>query len=115
MYEVEKILDSKILKSGERKFKIKWKGYSNTNARWEPEGNINEELIQEYLASKPSQPPKEVPIVPSAKNTVQQEIYDELRSTSETRLGRAINSSEASKLWDEAFNKSLQGKRTRRA
>ena len=110
--EVERILDSKTLKTGERKFKIKWKGYSNSNATWEPEGNLNEELVQDYLASKP-QPPTKVPIVPTAKNAVQQQIYDGLRSTLETQLGRAINSSEASKLWEQAFSKSLQGKRRR--
>lgn len=48
-YEVDKLLDSKI-KKGKTYYLVKWQGnYSNS---WEPEENINSNLIRQYLFSE---------------------------------------------------------------
>ena len=40
VYEVEKILDSK-LEDGQRKYLVKWTGYDHTENTWEPKANFN--------------------------------------------------------------------------
>jgi DNA invertase Pin-like site-specific DNA recombinase len=48
-YEVDKLLDSKI-KKGKTYYLVKWQGnYSNS---WEPEDNINSNLIRQYLLNE---------------------------------------------------------------
>ncbi len=48
-YEVDKLLDSKI-KKGKKYYLIKWEGdYPNS---WEPEDNINTNLIRQYLLNE---------------------------------------------------------------
>lgn len=49
-FEVEKILDQKLLK-GETFFLIKWKGYSTLHNSWESEENLTnfDELMKEFL------------------------------------------------------------------
>jgi hypothetical protein len=40
VYEVEKILDSK-LEDGQRKYLVKWTGYDSTENTWEPKSSFN--------------------------------------------------------------------------
>lgn len=56
-FEVEKILEHRYKTIGNRRrrqFKIKWKGYSNSENSWEPEENLDGalDLLQKYLRSK---------------------------------------------------------------
>ena len=48
VYEVEKILEHMTGPDGMVSFLIKWQGYSQKYNTWEPEDNLNDELIQEY-------------------------------------------------------------------
>jgi hypothetical protein len=50
MYLVERIIDKKIEKSGEVKYKVKWKGYGEIDSTWEPMENLAhcQEFINEY-------------------------------------------------------------------
>ena len=43
LYEVEKILDTKK-RGGKRKLLIKWKGFPESEATWEPAENIEEDM-----------------------------------------------------------------------
>ncbi|ETO10121.1 hypothetical protein RFI_27253, partial [Reticulomyxa filosa] len=58
-YEVEKILDDRIItKSGvtERQYLIHWLGYDSSYNTWEPESNLNcDELLAKYKEMKPIQ------------------------------------------------------------
>ncbi|CAL8077366.1 unnamed protein product [Orchesella dallaii] len=48
VYEVEKLLQVKTVKK-QRQFLVKWKGFSKTNATWEPEENLDcKELIKAF-------------------------------------------------------------------
>lgn len=40
MYEVEKIIKSRINKKGRKQYFIKWFGYDNNQNTWEPERNL---------------------------------------------------------------------------
>ena len=53
-YEVEQILDKRIRqygKSAKTQYLVKWKGYPEYDATWEPEANLKnaQEKIQDYL------------------------------------------------------------------
>jgi hypothetical protein len=52
-YPIEKVLDDKTV-DGVRYFKVKWEGYPDSEATWEPEQNLegSQELVDEYLAGK---------------------------------------------------------------
>lgn len=57
-YEIEKILDHKKLKSGKFKYLVKWLGYSEDEATWEPQNNLRlvnknqmSEVEKEYFRS----------------------------------------------------------------
>ena len=107
LHEVESIIGDKVLKGGKRKFRIKWKGYAVSYATWEAEENVHEDMINEYLDTKPPIPsvaPKEYPM---PKNAVQQTLYDDLKHALEQRTGHSITTSEASKLWDQALEESI--------
>jgi hypothetical protein len=49
-YEVEKVLDHKIDKKGEKRFLVKWKGFPESENSWEPKQNFNSmKPINEYM------------------------------------------------------------------
>ena len=49
-YEVEKLIDIYMKKNNERKFLVRWKGYSSKHDTWEPEKHLNcKELINAFL------------------------------------------------------------------
>ena len=49
-YEVEKLLDMKEKRNGQREFLVHWKGYSKQDAGWEPEENLScQDLIDTYV------------------------------------------------------------------
>ena len=52
-YEVESILDSKVLR-GKRFFLIKWKGYDSSENTWEPESNLSNsnDLLNSFKVSE---------------------------------------------------------------
>merc|ERR1712227_362716 len=53
-YEVESIVDKKILKNGKIKYLVKWKGWDEEDNSWEIEKNINsKKLIDEYNKNNP--------------------------------------------------------------
>lgn len=55
-YEVEKIMDSKILK-GKTKYLIRWKGWDSSDDTWEPEETLNcPELIRKFKKAKKPAP-----------------------------------------------------------
>jgi hypothetical protein len=59
-YEVEKILDSKLLR-GKLHYLVKWKGYTAEHNSWEPERNLvpgSNRLIKEFHSAHPSAPRK---------------------------------------------------------
>jgi hypothetical protein len=40
-YEVEKILDKSQDENGQTIYKVKWKGYPDSDCTWEPEENLS--------------------------------------------------------------------------
>jgi hypothetical protein len=49
IYVVEKILNKRILENGEIEYYLKWFGYEEDDATWEPEENVFcKDLIQVY-------------------------------------------------------------------
>ncbi|EEB18460.1 chromobox protein, putative [Pediculus humanus corporis] len=62
-YEVEKLIDIYMKKNNERKFLVRWKGYSSKHDTWEPEKHLNcKELINAFLKKldKKDKPPSSV-------------------------------------------------------
>jgi len=52
IYVVEKILNKRILENGEIEYFLKWFGYDENDATWEPEENVFcKDLIQLYERS----------------------------------------------------------------
>ncbi|XP_031639972.1 chromobox protein homolog 1-like [Contarinia nasturtii] len=53
IYEVESIIDNKVEK-GKEKFRVKWKGFSEKHATWEPIENLFGclEMVEEYQKNK---------------------------------------------------------------
>ena len=47
IFEVEKILKLRRRK-GRNEYLIKWKGFNNSSNSWEPEENINEQLVEAF-------------------------------------------------------------------
>jgi len=61
-YEVEKIVKTRK-KGNTTEYFIKWEGYQDSANTWEPESNLNKELLADYKASQkkePSEKPKKV-------------------------------------------------------
>jgi hypothetical protein len=49
-YEVEKILDHRVDRRGNRRFLVKWQGYPYSEKTWEPEKTLNcPDLLEAYL------------------------------------------------------------------
>jgi chromobox protein 1 len=49
IYVVEKILDKRILENGQIEYFLKWFGYDEDDATWEPEENVFcKDLIEQY-------------------------------------------------------------------
>jgi len=49
-FEVQRILEVKFKKNGEREFMIRWKGHGAENDSWEPESNLDcKEKIQKFM------------------------------------------------------------------
>ena len=46
-YEVEEIIKHKTCQ-GKNSYLIKWVGYASKHNTWEPEDNLNEELVEDY-------------------------------------------------------------------
>jgi hypothetical protein len=57
VYWVERILDRKLVGRTEH-FLVKWKGYRDTDNTWEPERNINHELVAAFCRQHPRQCPQ---------------------------------------------------------
>ena len=66
-YEVEDILDSKILRK-RLFYLIKWKGYPISDNSWEPAYHLlnSKELIQEFHSQYPDKPSAPLPSIPTA-------------------------------------------------
>ncbi|XP_039676138.1 heterochromatin protein 1-like [Perca fluviatilis] len=47
-YVVEKVLDRRVVK-GRVEFLLKWKGFSDDDKTWEPQDNLDVDLITEYM------------------------------------------------------------------
>ena len=47
-YEIESILAHRSTKGGQRKFLVKWKGYTFEECTWEPEKNFKSHTIRDY-------------------------------------------------------------------
>ncbi|KAK4876829.1 hypothetical protein RN001_009335 [Aquatica leii] len=49
-FEVERILDVKVKKNGQREFLVSWKGYSSSQDSWEPEENLDcTDFIEKFM------------------------------------------------------------------
>ena len=50
-FEVERVLDVRVDKNGQREFLVAWKGYDSFENSWEPEGNLvnSKQLVQQFL------------------------------------------------------------------
>jgi hypothetical protein len=44
-YEVEELLEKKLDEQGKEIYKVKWKGYPESDATWEPIENINDQEV----------------------------------------------------------------------
>ena len=65
-YEVEDILDSKILRK-RLFYLVKWKGYPISDNSWEPAYHLlnSKELIQEFHSQYPDKPSAPLPSIPT--------------------------------------------------
>jgi chromobox protein 1 len=53
IYVVEKILDKRIVENNQVEYFIKWFGYDEDDATWEPEENVFcKDLIEQYESNK---------------------------------------------------------------
>uniref|UniRef100_A0A914R180 Chromo domain-containing protein n=1 Tax=Panagrolaimus davidi TaxID=227884 RepID=A0A914R180_9BILA len=62
-FEVEKILKMRVFKNGERKFKLRWKGFPSRFDTWELEKNLDcpdllHAFLEKYEKEKKDTPPR---------------------------------------------------------
>ena len=81
-YEVEEITGKKISKKGIF-YKVKWKGYSSSEATWEPKENLTnvEELIEEFEKNynSPQTPDKKKKLCPRSKKPASTSMVNRVR------------------------------------
>ncbi|XP_014255481.1 chromobox protein homolog 5-like [Cimex lectularius] len=52
-WEIEKIIKMDTLKSGKRKFLVRWKGFTSEDDTWEPEESLKDtEMLENFLAKE---------------------------------------------------------------
>ena len=60
IYVVEKILDKRILENDQVEYFLKWFGYDEEDATWEPEENVFcKDLIKQYESNRKFTEPQE--------------------------------------------------------
>jgi hypothetical protein len=58
IFEVEKLLDVRVTRSGVVEYLIKWKGFDLSESTWRPEYDVGTPLIAEFLAERSNPPPR---------------------------------------------------------
>lgn len=58
MYEVEKIVATRVNKQGKNEYLVKWVGYDATQNTWEPEKNLSnvKDMLSKFLSNNKKAP-----------------------------------------------------------